>query len=132
MEKLQWDPPSTVGVGLLDEQHHRMHRLIMGLAGDLQARPGDAACEDRFIEIFETIVEHFRAEEDFLQSRGYPGLKAHQFEHELLLDWFRDQMAQRTMPGKRPLALLAREAAEIIQGHQASVDRDYAEWLKSH
>jgi len=41
-------------------------------------------------------------------------------------------MAQRTMPGKRPLALLAREAAEIIQGHQASVDRDYAEWLKSH
>jgi len=127
----QWDCPASVGVARLDEQHRVLHRLIMSLIGALEADPGDSGTEDRFLEVFERAVEHFKTEEDYLEARGYPGLVPHRFEHELLLDWFRDQIVARPAPNARPLILLVKEVAEIIQRHHETVDKAYAEWLEA-
>jgi len=126
----QWDCPASVGVARLDEQHRVLHRLIMSLIGTLEAHPGDSGAEERFLEVFEHAVEHFKTEEDYLEALGYPDLVPHRFEHELLLDWFRDQMVQRPSPNARPLILLMKEVGEIIQRHHATVDKAYADWLK--
>lgn len=129
MADLQWDCPASVGVDRLDEQHRVLHRLIMSLAGTLETSPGALGTEERFLEVFEKAVEHFKTEEDYLEARAYPDLVPHRFEHELLLDWFRDQMVQRTAPNARPLILLVQEIAEIIQRHHETVDKAYADWL---
>lgn len=130
MAEFQWDCPASVGVGRLDEEHRQLHHLITGLLKTLETSPGAARGEARFMEIFERVVAHFKTEEDYLEAQGFPGLAPHRFEHELLLDWFRDQLVLRGSTGARPLILLVREIAEIIQRHHQTVDRAYAVWLK--
>lgn len=130
MADFQWDCPAPVGVARLDAEHRQLHHLIMSLIRRLERHPGAAGAEARFIEIFERMVEHFKTEEDYLEARGYPDLAPHRFEHELLLDWFRDQLVLRNGPGARPLVLLVTEIAEIIRRHHQTIDRTYAAWLK--
>ncbi|MGA2079282.1 MAG: hemerythrin family protein [Holophaga sp.] len=130
MDAPRWDSPEPVGIPRLDEQHLQMHRLVTGLIRALEEDPGGAGAEDRFVELFHTTVEHFKTEEDYLEAHGYPDLVAHRFEHELLLDWFRDNLARRGGPSAPPLLQLAREYAEIIQRHQQTVDQAYVAWLK--
>lgn len=131
MDAFKWDSPQSTGVAQLDDQHRSLRQLILGLLRTLRTRAADAEAEKTFIKIFETLVLHFRTEEDYLEARGYPDLVPHRFEHELLLDWFRDQMVLRDGPHAAPLAQLAREAGTLIQDHQATVDHAYAAWLKT-
>ena len=130
MDEFQWDSPEHVGVARLDEQHRELHRLVTDLIRGLESHPGGPEDEAQFIKVFEVSVEHFKTEEDYLQGQEYPDLIPHRLEHELLLDWFLDQMVQRDVPKARPLILLAKEAGEIIQRHHETVDRAYAAWLK--
>ncbi len=131
MADFQWDCPASVGVARLDQEHRRLHRLIMGLVRSLERNARAPRGEDRFLELFEQTVKHFKTEEDYLEARGYPELAPHRFEHELLLDWFRDQLVLRNTQGARPLLLLVQEIAEIIQGHHQTIDRAYALWLEA-
>jgi hemerythrin len=130
VDVFKWDSPRTVGVAQLDEQHRLLHRLIMGLIRTLETAPGDPEAEKSFIRIFETAVVHFKTEEDYLEAQGYPDLQPHRLEHELILDWFRDQTAQRDRPKATPLMGLVKGIGEIIQDHQATVDHAYAAWLE--
>ena len=131
MDELKWDCAQLVGVAHLDQQHRLHHKLVMDLLRTLETQPSDARTEAAFIDIFENAVIHFRAEEDYLEAQGYPGLVPHRFEHELLLDWFRDQMVQRDGPRARPLIQLVKEIGTTFQQHHATVDQDYATWLQA-
>jgi hemerythrin-like metal-binding protein len=131
VDAFTWDSPQIVGVAQLDEQHRSLRQLILGLIRTLEALPADAEAEKTFIRIFENAVLHFRSEEDYLEARGYPDLVPHRFEHELLLDWFRDQMVLRDGPHAAPLVNLVREIGTLIQEHQATVDHAYAVWLET-
>ncbi len=130
MNELKWDCAQLVGVAHLDEQHRLHHKLVMDLLQTLETQPSDAKAETAFINIFENAVIHFRAEEDYLEPLGYPDLVPHRFEHELLLDWFRDQLALRDGPHPAPLIQLVKEIGTIFQQHHATVDQDYATWLQ--
>jgi hemerythrin-like metal-binding protein len=131
VDGFKWDSPLTVGVAPLDEQHRSLHQLILALIRTLESGPADAEAEKTFIRIFENAVLHFRTEEDYLEARGYPDLVPHRFEHELLLDWFREQMVLRDGPHAAPLVQLVQEAGTLIQEHQAAVDRAYVVWLET-
>jgi len=131
MEDLKWDEAQRVGVAHLDEQHRLHRRLVMELLRTLETQPADAKAEAAFINIFENAVIHFRDEEDYLEAQGYPDLLPHQFEHELLLDWFLDQMVQRDGPHARPLIQLVNEIWAIFQQHYATVDQGYVDWLQA-
>jgi hemerythrin len=103
---------------------HQLFRL-------LEADPCHAGAEDRFVELFHALVEHFKSEEDYLEARGFPHLKVHRFEHELLLDLFRDSVARRTAPHPPPLGPVMRELAEAIRVHSETVDQIYSVWLST-
>jgi hemerythrin len=130
MDTYQWDGPLLVGVAQLDEQHRLLHRLIMSLIRALEKNLEDSGSEDSFTEIFKNLVEHFKAEEEYLENQGYPDLLPHRFEHELLLDWLQDQAVQRNAPKAPSLLQLLKELAELIQRHHETVDTAYATWLK--
>jgi hemerythrin-like metal-binding protein len=127
MDDPQRKPPAPTGVAQLDEQHQRMHQLFQLLETD----PGHAGAEERFVELFHALVEHFKCEEDYLEARGYPGLKPHRFEHELLLDQFRDSVARRAAPNPPPLGPVVQELADTIRVHSETVDLLYSDWLRS-
>jgi|GEM_PF-2718771 len=74
MDTYQWDGPLLVGVAQLDEQHRLLHRLIMSLIRALEKNLEDSGSEDSFTEIFKNLVEHFKAEEEYLENQGYPDL----------------------------------------------------------
>ena len=131
VDELKWNCAPLVGVAQLDEQHRLHRKLVMDLLRTLETQPGDAKAEAAFINIFENAVIHFRTEEDYLEAQSYPDLMPHRFEHELLLDWFRDQMVQRDGPHARPLIQLVQEIGTIFQQHHATVDQDYATWLQA-
>ena len=131
VDELKWDCAQLVGVAQLDEQHRLHRKLVMDLLRTLETQPSDAKAEAAFINIFENAVIHFRTEEDYLEAQGYPDLMPHRFEHELLLDWFRDQMALRDGPHAPPLIQLVKEIGTIFQQHHANVDQDYATWLQA-
>lgn len=126
MDDPQRKPPAPTGVAQLDEQHQRMHQLFRLL----EAEPGHAGAEERFVELFHSLVEHFKFEEDYLEGRGFPDLKPHRFEHELLLDLFRDSVARRGAPHPPPLGEVVQELAEAIRVHGETVDLLYSDWLR--
>jgi hemerythrin len=119
--------PALTGVAQLDEQHERMDQLFRLLEGE----PGHAGAEERFVELFHSLVEHFKFEEDYLEARGFPQLKPHRFEHELLLDLFRDSVSRRGAPHPPPLGPVVRELAEAIRAHGETIDRAYCDWLRA-
>jgi hemerythrin-like metal-binding protein len=131
MDDFPGTPPTPVGVDLLDRQHQRVYALLAQTMRALERDPEDPGAEERFKEVFLANVEHFKAEEDYLEGRGFPELIPHRFEHELLLDWFREALARRGGPHAQPLAAVVREAADLIRGHRETVDRVYAEWLEA-
>jgi hemerythrin-like metal-binding protein len=131
MADFRCDSPAPVGVARLDEQHRRSHELVSALVQALRTDPGDAGAEERFVELFQDTVLHFKAEEDFLEGKGYPDLIPHRFEHELLLDWFREQLAHRNAPEPRPLLEVVTELADLLRQHREKVDQAYATWLAS-
>lgn len=127
MDDPQWKSPAPTGVDQLDEQHQRMHQLFRLL----ETEPEHAGAEDRFVELFHSLVEHFKCEEDFLEARGFPDLKPHRFEHELLLDLFRDSVIRRSAPHPPPLGAVVQELAEAIRVHSETVDLLYSDWLRA-
>jgi hemerythrin-like metal-binding protein len=124
-------PPLPVGVPLLDSQHRQLHSMLLSLIQTLECQPGGANAGERFVQISEAISAHFKAEEHYLEEVGYPDLIPHRFEHQALVEQFRDKLARWNTPGAPPLVNLVREVAETSIRHILRVDRAYAEWLRS-
>lgn len=127
MDTPQWYSPATVGVAELDLQHEHMHQLFRLLT----LEPGHPRAEERFVELFHILVEHFKFEEDYLEALRYHDLKQHRFEHELLLDLFKDGMDRRSGAHRSPLGQVVQELAEAMRTHSETVDLAYADWLRA-
>jgi hemerythrin-like metal-binding protein len=127
MNGTRWTSPK-VGVAQLDDQHQRINQLFLQLLTD----PAHERAEERFSILFHCLVEHFKTEEDYLEGRGYPDLKPHRFEHELLLDQFRDSLVRRGVPNPPPLGQVVEELAEVIRVHGDRDDLAYAVWLQAN
>lgn len=85
MAYYEWDPALETGEELIDAQHRSLFALANALA--LSAAHGFAdedAIADAVYGLAGYVVEHFRDEEELLESYGYPGLVAHRLQHEAL------------------------------------------------
>ena len=131
MDPFLWNCPAPVGVARLDAQHLRMHSLIRGLVKTLEGGATVSLAEEQFMELSETIMEHFMTEENFLETQGYPGLIAHRYEHEILFERVWERLIRRHSLDAPPLIEIIQGVADLIQLHQETVDSVYAAWLAS-
>jgi len=122
--------PALVGVTRLDDQHQEMHRLLWGLLKTLETYPSGSQPEYRFIQFSDQTAEHFRTEEEFLETMGYPDLASHRIEHERILERLKEHMARWHTPSALPLIDLAEKFVASTQSHWKTVDRAYVEWLE--
>jgi hemerythrin-like metal-binding protein len=113
-----WSEAYSVGVAEMDNQHKKLVEMINRLA-DSRAVRGDelaVAFHALLSDMFDYTQSHFKAEEDYLRSIGYPQLAAQQREHEA----FVEKMAAFSV------------AAAEGSSDRAGMHRYLKDWLLSH
>ncbi len=81
-EKLVWGEESSFGIGILDEQHKLIIRMINTLES-CSGSPNEAeAVSETLTEMIHHAKEHFAEEEHFMREHGYPELDAHHVLHK--------------------------------------------------
>ena len=83
MTFMQWKPEMSVGVARLDAQH----KGLIALINQLGEEGTDTDMEYILVELERYVREHFRDEEQLMETAGYPELSAHKEEHQAFEDW---------------------------------------------
>lgn len=82
---LIWTPDMSVGVPELDQDHRIIVELINQLAAAQNVN--DAAVVERVLDRLVLYVdEHFRREEEYMESVDFPHLQEHRHIHRALTD----------------------------------------------
>jgi hemerythrin-like metal-binding protein/PAS domain S-box-containing protein len=118
LDRVVWSEAYSVGVAEMDNQHKKLVEMINRLA-DSRAVRGDelaVAFHALLSDMFDYTQSHFKAEEDYLRSIGYPQLAAQQREHEA----FVEKMAAFSV------------AAAEGSSDRAGMHRYLKDWLLSH
>lgn len=129
-KQLLWLPEYSVGHPLLDAQHKKLQWLCHAAAYYLGNHFDDEA--ERYKDILHDLgvyaQQHFSTEEALLERIGYPGLAAHQAEHQAYLAKL--SMAIAEMLGGQ---LYPQELAEWLSDwwlhHTLGADSEYSSFL---
>jgi hemerythrin-like metal-binding protein len=131
MAHTKWNCPEPIGFSKIDEQNAELDRLLRRLVGTLASDPGGALPEYRLAQLVEQTWEHFRTEEAFLQSVGYPELAAHQADHERIILKLRENLLRLEAPGAPPLTDLVEEFTGLTIAHLDTMDQAFIVWLQN-
>jgi len=132
MALVTWDQSYSVSVSRLDEQHQKLFSLINSLHEAMRQGKGQELVQDIVHELATYTVTHFRAEEELLRKANYPGLVAHQAEHQKYVakvnQFAEDLKAGRNASSIAVLGFLKDWLAEHIK----RTDGSYAAHLNAH
>jgi hemerythrin-like metal-binding protein len=81
MEKINWSPEYSVGMGIIDEQHKRLILMLNRLIGAKEVTTNSGVVSDVLNEMTKYAKEHFKFEEDLLAEFGFPLLDQHKQSH---------------------------------------------------
>ncbi|HHY82968.1 MAG TPA: hemerythrin family protein [Clostridiales bacterium] len=86
-----WKESYEIGVPLIDAQHKELFRRVELF---LQVLRSEVCWDEKVQKVNETlefmkgyVVEHFRDEEEYQQSIGYPGYEAHKQLHTGMVEY---------------------------------------------
>jgi hemerythrin-like metal-binding protein len=82
MALVTWDKSFSVSVEKFDKQHQQLFDLLNALHDAMRQGQGQKMVEDAVHQLKTYTITHFRAEEELLRKTGFPGLAAHQAEHQ--------------------------------------------------
>lgn len=126
-----WTPDLAVGVGEIDRQHQELFRQIDLLVGALQQGRGTDRVTQvlRFLEAY--IVEHFSAEERWMEATVYPSRKAHRAQHVVFMSDFATLRRALEASGPSPgLAIDVQLRCGVwLREHIGRTDRELGAWL---
>lgn len=121
-----WFEALRLGVDLLDDQHHEMVGLILGFKNESASH----ANRRILMDLMRYTREHFRAEEEMMQTHGYPGLARHRDLHDdLLKDVVRFSSGDLSEPQEQ--ARLHRFLRAWLIRHILQDDADFAMFVRS-
>lgn len=81
MEKIVWSDEFNIGVPKIDGQHQRIVKMLNRMLTAPDATTRSETVSDILTDMTRYANEHFRTEETFLESCGYPNLPAHKQMH---------------------------------------------------
>jgi hemerythrin-like metal-binding protein len=86
MAFFEWDESLDVGIESMNQQHH----ILIDLMDDVYTKNCANVSKTELLATIQTMsdytVKHFRDEERFMMSLGFPGLEAHRRLHANLLN----------------------------------------------
>lgn len=127
---MEWSDDYTIGVEQIDEQHQRFFDFVNDLA---EAGPSDSAAIDEKMEFLKNYaLEHFDAEEAFMEAHGYPQLNKHAQLHVDFIRQYSDLVrAFRESADQGQALAKIRELAETwLVSHITKTDADYARYVR--
>ena len=131
MALVTWDQTYSVSVRRLDEQHQKLFALLNALHEAMRQGKGQAVVQDTLRELATYTVTHFRAEEELMRKTNYPGLAAHQTEHQRFVDKV-NQFTQDLKAGGNVSSLqVVGFIKEWLAEHIRRTDRSYSAHLNA-
>lgn len=131
MPLVTWDKSYSVSVQKFDEQHQKLFDLLNKLYEAMQKGHGQAIVEDTVRELSTYTQTHFRAEEEVLRKTNYPGLAAHQAEHQKFIAQV-SQFVEQLRAGKVTSSITVLTfLKDWLAKHIQQTDRSYAAYLNS-
>ena len=116
----------ATGVPVMDDDHW----LIMGILAELAAAVSAEEPPARILAVTERLreatLDHFRAEERVMRTRGYPMATSHIAQHALFLQ----EVARACTPdAPLPTGTTVQHFVTWFHRHIALADRPFADWL---
>lgn len=124
MTHWSWDPSLSVGVDVVDSQHHRIIDYINEL--DVARREKDQAKVTQvLIGLVDYMKTHFAFEEELMRQAGYPLTDLHRRAHDAFIARMR-RFVEEHGSGKDISRKLGSELQIWLTNHIKNHDRDYA------
>ena len=131
MPLVTWDQTYSVSVRKLDEQHQKLFALLNALHDAMQQGKGQAIVQDTLRELATYTVTHFRAEEELMRRANYPGLAAHQVEHQRFVATV-NQLTQDLQTGRNVSSIeVVGFIKDWLSEHIRRTDRSYSAHLNA-
>ncbi len=123
MDKIEWSENYSVGVAALDSEHRTLFTMINSLIDEIDGDDRTEDMADLLSDMMRFVCQHFDAEEEYLQSRGYPA----SVEHTRIHDQFRNLSARFhwQVDGRQ----LIDDIRTWVIEHITECDREYAVFL---
>ena len=132
MPYMNWNESLRVGVGIVDEQHKELVRLVNELHDAMTQGQGHARLESTLKGLTDYTVTHFRTEEDYFASLGYDDAASHKREHDSfilqVMDFTKGFEEGTLMLSLDVMSFLGDWLVKHIQG----TDRKFAPFFNEH
>ena len=113
----------------LDFEHQGQMELLLAVEAELRGTADKARLAMLLDQLIEFTNIHFMSEQVLMRELAYPGLRAHEAEHDHLMDQMRD-FQKRTESGERTLSVADLSALrDWVIHHIHSKDALFAEFL---
>jgi hemerythrin len=131
---LKWDDSLSTGFGEVDNQHKKLIAIIEDVHQNMQAEGSEYAL--RMAKDLKRLTDyteyHFSEEEQFMKSKGYPGLEDHQKAHKAFVEEVFRLIKTLSHANPDDGFQFYRFLGSWLLNHIAKQDRAWADWIKEH
>ncbi|THF63267.1 bacteriohemerythrin [Pseudothauera rhizosphaerae] len=122
---VQWDDSYSLGLEQIDDQHKVLFDIMNHLWSAIVNRAADGEMLKILDELESYTVSHFTAEENFMQSTGYPNFDEHRKLHAQFVKRIHDARVE-LQQGKQISLDLLHFLRDWLVEHIQAEDRGYA------
>lgn len=125
MTTLEWTETLALGIGPMDATHREFVEDLNRLA-----EATDAQMLARLDVFYAHTVAHFEQEAEWMRQLAFPLIHCHQAEHDGVLEVMREVRGHLEAGKFHVGRVLARELAEWLRQHLATMDAMLAEYMR--
>lgn len=122
---LEWDDTFSVYNPKIDEQHKFLFQIISSIPEEFSKDDAQRA----LLQLAFHARKHFKTEEQFMETMGYPDLEKHKRHHTTLINQLKEA-AETNFPDRHSLIQFKQFIINWINNHFLDEDMDYARFSR--
>jgi hemerythrin len=127
-----WNSRHDSGIGIIDEQHSELFRMVAELRDLVQARAARERVEFLLNEMLAASERHFATEEGFMRRFAYPDLDRHAAEHRTMLQSLAELRTTFVESDHAMLMMVPIFLEGWLKHHTSDGDFGFISFLKAH
>ena len=131
IDLLRWGNYFSVGVNEIDREHRGLIQLLNRLDTDVRAGADREVLSTTLRHVVAEAEAHFQNEEGLMAARGYPELKSHKAEHDLLLAQVKEFAAEFDAGRAELSESMTTYLKDWLRNHLSITDRRLCRFLKT-
>ncbi len=134
-KQLEWSSDFEIGYPKIDQQHLELYHQCIKLQDSIRAGSQMDEIDDVIRFLNDYVIDHFKTEEEFLQSMNYPFMEYHISQHRNFIKTFEILKHEIADGMKSKIYLMFKIQTLLIDwvvNHTLREDRHFAKYGKSH